>query len=104
MASLWTKKRGLVETVIGIKKKELDLEHTRHQSIINAFTHMYAALAAYYFRTDKPKTNIHLKPFLLTNHNLRLIFKLMIDCNLLKYTNSTLKAYILFATIKIVRF
>ena len=67
MARLWVRKRGLIETVIGIKKKELDLEHTRHRSIFNAFTHMYAAIAAYYFRTEKPKTNIHLEPFLLAS-------------------------------------
>ena len=67
MARLWVRKRGLIETVIGIKKKELDLEHTRHRSIFNAFTHMYATIAAYYFRTEKPKTNIHLEPFLLAS-------------------------------------
>ena len=66
-ARLWARKRGLVETVIGIKKEELNLEHTRHRSIFNAFTHIYAAIAAYYFRPNKPKTNIHLEPYLLAN-------------------------------------
>jgi hypothetical protein len=39
--------RGLIETVIGHLKHHYHVWHTRHRSIINAFTHLVAALAAY---------------------------------------------------------
>jgi hypothetical protein len=39
--------RGLIETVIGYLKCHYQVWHTRHRSIINAFTHLMAALAAY---------------------------------------------------------
>lgn len=39
--------RGLVETVIGYLKCHYHVWHTRHRSILNAFTHLIASLAAY---------------------------------------------------------
>ena len=39
--------RGLIETVIGHLKHHYHVWHTRHRSIINAFTHLIASLAAY---------------------------------------------------------
>jgi len=66
-ARFWAKKRGLIETTIGIQKEELDLEHTRHRSFSNTLTHLIAALAAYYFRVKKPKANIDMSAFLLTS-------------------------------------
>ena len=65
LAKLWARKRGLIETIIGVKKEEFNLEHTRHRSIFNAFTHMYAAIAAYYFRVNKPNASINLEQYLL---------------------------------------
>ena len=59
MGRLWAKKRGVVESVIGIQKNCFDLEHTRHRSPINAMVHIYAALAAYHFRPKKPSANIY---------------------------------------------
>lgn len=43
--------RGIIETVIGHLKHCFQVWHTRHRSIMNALTHLVAALAAY---TMKP--------------------------------------------------
>jgi hypothetical protein len=40
-------KRGIIETVIGHLKHGYQVWHTRHRSMINAMTHLVAALAAY---------------------------------------------------------
>lgn len=40
-------KRGIIETVIGHLKHCFQVWHTRHRSIMNALTHLIAALAAY---------------------------------------------------------
>ena len=39
--------RGLIETVICQLKHRYQVWHTRHRSILNAMTHLMAALAAY---------------------------------------------------------
>lgn len=39
--------RGIIETVIGHLKHRYQVWHTRHRSIINAMTHLMAAIAAY---------------------------------------------------------
>lgn len=39
--------RGIIETVIGHLKHGYQVWHTRHRSILNAMTHLVAALAAY---------------------------------------------------------
>ena len=39
--------RGIIETVIGHLQHCFQVWHTRHRSIINALTHLVAALAAY---------------------------------------------------------
>ena len=39
--------RGIIETVIGHLKHCYQVWHTRHRSVINAMTHLVAALAAY---------------------------------------------------------
>lgn len=39
--------RGIIETVIGHLKHHYQVWHTRHRSMINAMTHLMAALAAY---------------------------------------------------------
>jgi Transposase DDE domain len=39
--------RGIIETVIGHLKHGYQVWHTRHRSIMNAMTHLVAALAAY---------------------------------------------------------
>ena len=39
--------RGIIETVIGHLKQGYQVWHTRHRSIINAMTHLVAALTAY---------------------------------------------------------
>lgn len=57
-AKKMSKKRPIIETVIGIQKGVLDLEHTRHRSALNAFTHLLAAMCAYSFYQRKPKVSI----------------------------------------------
>jgi hypothetical protein len=48
------KRRSLVETTIDLMKNILDLWHTRHRSIDNAFNNLLANLAAYTFMDHKP--------------------------------------------------
>ena len=48
------KRRTLIETVIDLQKYWLDLWHTRHRSIDNAFNNLLACLAAYCFLDKKP--------------------------------------------------
>ena len=48
------KNRGLIETVVGILKEDLSLEHSRHRSFYGFFSHVFATIAAYSFRTKKP--------------------------------------------------
>ena len=50
------RKRFLVETVFGVLKQNMGLEHTRHRSVENAFVHILSRLVAYCLRDDKPKT------------------------------------------------
>ena len=51
---LMGRKRALAESVIEVLKHVCDLQHTRHRKPDNAFTHMFAAIAAYAFRERKP--------------------------------------------------
>ena len=45
--------RGLIETVFNCLKNKYHVWHTRHRSVINALTHLMAALAAYVFTDFK---------------------------------------------------
>lgn len=51
---LFLRKRGLIETVIGILKEEFSMEHSRHRSIWGFFSHIFSTLAAYAFKAKKP--------------------------------------------------
>ena len=55
------RKRFIIETMFGILKTDMNLEHTRHRSVTNAFVHIMATLVAYSFKNRKPK----IKTFLL---------------------------------------
>lgn len=63
------KKRPLIETVIGIEKTVMDLEHTRHRTATNAFTHTLAAMCAYSFYERKPRVAIDM-PRLIKQENI----------------------------------
>jgi len=65
-ASLWIRKRGIIESAIDLTKNACDAAHTRHRSPINAFANLFAALTAYSFRQRKPSTNIKLEARLLS--------------------------------------
>lgn len=49
------RKRYLIETVFGILKTDMNLEHSRHRSPINALINIMACLVAYCYKTNKPK-------------------------------------------------
>lgn len=51
-------KRGLVESVIGILKQSLDLEHSRHRNPMALFAHVASTLIAYFFRPNKPSISL----------------------------------------------
>jgi len=57
------RKRFIIETIFGVLKTEMNLEHSRHRSSINAFVHIMAALVAYSYKTNKPK----IRAFLLNS-------------------------------------
>lgn len=48
------RKRFIVESAFNIMKNHMNLEHTRHRSVINSFVNIIACLVAYSFRTNKP--------------------------------------------------
>ncbi len=63
------KKRSLVETVIDLLKNWMDLWHTRHRSIDNAFNNMIACLAAYNFLDNKPCIKLKKRELMLSLNN-----------------------------------
>ena len=52
------KKRILIESVIGVLKKQTQLEHTRHRSVANFQVHVVFALIAYQLLENKPSLNV----------------------------------------------
>lgn len=64
-AKKWSKKRGLIETVIGQTKTVCNLEHSRHRSSYNAFVNVYASLIAYSFYERKAVATVSLSDRLL---------------------------------------
>lgn len=48
------KKRGLIETVIGLLKESFSMEHSRHRSVWGFFSHIFSTLTAYAFKNKKP--------------------------------------------------
>jgi hypothetical protein len=67
---LLLKRRSLVETVFDLLKNWMDLWHTRHRSIDNAFNNMIACLAAYNFLDNKPCINLKKREFMLSLNNI----------------------------------
>lgn len=47
-------KRGIIDSVIGILKQSLDLEHSRHRNPFAFLAHISSTLIAYFFRSNKP--------------------------------------------------
>lgn len=54
MDKLLLRKRFLIETVFGVLKKSMNIEHTRHRSPKNFLVNLLAGLVAYCFRKNKP--------------------------------------------------
>ncbi|HEY0424009.1 MAG TPA: transposase, partial [Rhodopila sp.] len=55
------RKRFVIETVLGILKSEMGLEHSRHRSPVNAMVHVLSCLVAYAFRPGKPSISLKAK-------------------------------------------
>lgn len=55
------KKRGVIETVNGLLKNILNIDHTRHRKPENFLTNTLAALIAYTYIENKPKARISQK-------------------------------------------
>lgn len=51
---LLLKKRGTIESSIGILKNYFDIEHSRHRGPKNFLAHILSAIAAYCFKPQKP--------------------------------------------------
>lgn len=54
------RKRFIIETIFGVLKTEMNLEHSRHRAPTNAFVSIMAALIAYSYKTNKPKIKTNL--------------------------------------------
>lgn len=54
-------RRGIIETVIDQLKNICQIEHTRHRSPINFFNNFLSAIAAYSFKTEKPRLRTNKK-------------------------------------------
>lgn len=48
------RKRFIVETVFGVLKQDMGMEHSRHRSSANALVHIISCLVAYCLKTNKP--------------------------------------------------
>lgn len=57
---IFLRKRGIIESVNDILMSVCDIEHSRHRNPNNAFTHIFASLAAYNFLNRKPSLDSHL--------------------------------------------
>lgn len=55
---LLLRKRGVIESVNGLLKNSLQIEHTRHRSVTNFFVNTVSAFVAYNFREHKPSIEI----------------------------------------------
>ena len=51
---LMLRKRSIVETIFEILKHDMNIDHSRHRSPINAFVSVLAAICAYALRKNKP--------------------------------------------------
>ena len=49
------RKRFIVETVFGVLKQDMGMEHSRHRSSANALVHIISCLVAYCLKNNKPK-------------------------------------------------
>lgn len=54
------RKRFIIETIFGVLKTEMNLEHSGHRAPTNAFVSIMAALIAYSCKTNKPKIKTNL--------------------------------------------
>ena len=55
------RKRFIIETIFGVMKTDLNLEHSRHRSPVKAFVNILACIVAYSDKTNKPQ----IKAFLI---------------------------------------
>ncbi len=60
---LLLRKRGTIESSIGILKESFSIEHSRHRSPTNFLNYIFSALTAYFFKQNKPSI-VDLKPIL----------------------------------------
>ena len=51
---LLLRKRFLIETVFGVLKTDMNLDHSRHRSPVNAFVNILGCLTAYCYKNNKP--------------------------------------------------
>jgi len=54
------RKRFIIESTFNILKTSMNLEHSRHRSVTNAFVNILSALTAYSFKLNKPKIKTNL--------------------------------------------
>lgn len=55
---LLLKKRNIIESIINILKNTFKIDHSRHRSVKNFFTNVFAGIAAYSFHQNKPAIGV----------------------------------------------
>lgn len=58
---IYLRKRSIIETVFGVLKNSLDLEHSRHRSVTNYFMHIIAVIVTYCMKDNKPSIKYEVK-------------------------------------------
>ena len=56
---LLLRKRGTIESVFGVLKESFSLESSKNRSQIGYFVQLFSAIAAYYFKPNKPRIFSH---------------------------------------------
>lgn len=66
MEKVLLRKRAVIESVYDFLKNVCQIEHSRHRSPINAFSHIVSALIAYSFLPKKPSLSLNSLPIQLS--------------------------------------
>jgi len=59
MDKILLRKRFIIQTIFNMLKSQMEMEHSRHRSITNAFVHLISCLIAYSLGENKPKINVN---------------------------------------------
>jgi hypothetical protein len=58
MDKVMLRKRSIIETIFEILKHDMNIDHTRHRSPVNAFVNIMSAICSYALRKNKPQISM----------------------------------------------